>query len=228
MTPNRLALPRPLIVELVGPAGAGKSAVAERLVAAGGVLRASVWNLPRALILESTLRSLPLLVRLCVATRRLPGAEMKQIVRLAALRLLVRRRAKHARLVVLDEGPVFALSWLRVFGHAQLQNGRLDRWWRSVLADWAAGLDCLVLLDAPESVLLSRLRGRQKPNDVFRYMNDPDVVALVARYRAAFDRVIGALTAGGGPRVLKLGTAEASLYRLGEAVLALVDEAERG
>lgn len=226
MTSHRLAGPRPLIVELVGPAGAGKSAVAERLVGTGSVVRASVWNLPRALILESIVRSLPLFARLCVATRSVPGAEMKQIARLAALGLLVRRRARHARLVVLDEGPVFALSWLRVFGHARLQHGPLEPWWRRTLAAWAATLDCLVMLDAPESVLISRLRARAKPNDVFREMSDAAVRDLVARYRAAFDRVIGALTARGGPRLLELGTAEASLYRLGEAVLTLVGDDE--
>ncbi len=152
---------------------------------------------------------------------------MKQIARLAALGLLVRRRARHARLVVLDEGPVFALSWLRVFGRAGLQNGPLEPWWERTLAAWAAGLDCLVLLDAPEAVLISRLRAREKPNDVFRHMSDAAVRDLVARYRAAFDRVIGALTARGGPRLLELGTAEASLYHLGEAVLTLVGEGER-
>lgn len=229
MTAQRPAAQRPLIVELVGPAGAGKSAVADRLVAAGRVVRASVWNLPRALILESLVRSLPLFVRLCVATRTLPAAEMKQITRLAALGLLVRRRARRARLVVLDEGPVFALSWLRVFGHARLQNGPLEAWWERTLAVWASALDCLVLLEAPEAVLLSRLRAREKPNDVFRDMDDAEVLGLVARYRAAFDLVIGALTDRGGPRLLELGTAEASLYRLGEAVLALIgEEAEAG
>src|SRR5437588_148217 len=48
---------RPLLVELVGPAGVGKSALAERLTARSGVVRASVWNLPRWLLLESAARS---------------------------------------------------------------------------------------------------------------------------------------------------------------------------
>src|SRR2546422_8214198 len=108
---------RPLIVELVGPAGVGKSALAQRLLARHDVMRASVWNLPWVLLLESAVRSLPLLLRLCVVTRALPREELKQIVRLNALRLFIGRRVAGAAVVVLDEGPVFALSWLRVFGH---------------------------------------------------------------------------------------------------------------
>src|SRR6266581_1839231 len=125
---------RPLIVELVGPAGVGKSALAQRLLARPDVVRASVWNLPAALLIESAVRSLPLLLRLCVVTRALPREELKQIVRLNALRLFVGRRVGRAAVVVLDEGPVFALSWLRVFGHPRLQNGRAEPWWRAPAA----------------------------------------------------------------------------------------------
>src|SRR2546425_11413410 len=143
---------RPLIVELVGPAGVGKSALAQRLLARPDVVRASVWNLPAALLIESAVRSLPLLLRLCVVTRALPREELKQIVRLNALRLFISRRVAGAAVVVLDEGPVFALSWLRVFGHPRLQNGRAEPWWLATYAVWAALLDRVVLLDAPEPV----------------------------------------------------------------------------
>ena len=209
-----------MLMELVGPAGAGKSLLADRLRVRGDVVRASVWNLPRVLIFESALRSLPVLVRMCVETRAFPRAELEQIVRLNALRLFVRRRVGGARLVVLDEGPVFALSWLRVFGHPRIQNGRLEPWWRRTLADWAGVLDRVVMLDAPEPVLVSRIRGRQKPHDIFRQMTDAQILDLIARYRTAFDGVLAALTAGGRPEVLTLAAADGSTEQLGDAVLA--------
>jgi O-antigen/teichoic acid export membrane protein len=209
-----------VLMELVGPAGAGKSLLADRLRARGDVVRASVWNLPRILIFESALRSLPVLVRMCVATRAFPRAELEQIVRLNALRLFVRRRVRGASVVVLDEGPVFALSWLRVFGHPRIQNGRLEPWWRRTLADWAGVLDRVVMLDAPEPVLVSRIRGRQKPHDIFRQMTDAQILDLIARYRTAFDGVLAGLTAGGRPELLTLAAADGSTEQLGDAVLA--------
>ena len=209
-----------MLMELVGPAGAGKSLLADRLRVRGDVVRASVWNLPRVLIFESALRSLPVLVRMCVATRAFPRAELEQVVRLNALRLFVRRRVGGARLVVLDEGPVFALSWLRVFGHPRIQNGRLNPWWRRTLADWAGVLDRVVMLDAPEPVLVSRIRGRQKPHDIFRQMTDAQILDLIARYRTAFDGVLAALTAGGRPELLTLAAADGSTEQLGDAALA--------
>jgi len=219
---------RPIVVELVGPAGVGKSALAERLLARHDVVRASVWNLPRALLLESVVRSVPQLLRLCIVTRSLPYEELKQIVRLNALRLFVRRRVAGARVVVLDEGPVFALSWLRVFGHPRLQNGRAEPWWRATYAVWAVLLDRLVLLDAPEPVLTSRIRGRHKPADVFRQMADGEIRDLVARYRIAFERVLGGLARAGGPPPVMLATTETTPGRLGDAVLELLAERPRG
>jgi len=219
---------RPIVVELVGPAGVGKSALAERLLARHDVVRASVWNLPRALLLESVVRSVPQLLRLCIVTRSLPREELKQIVRLNALRLFVRRRVAGARVVVLDEGPVFALSWLRVFGHPRLQNGRAEPWWRATYAVWAVLLDRLVLLDAPEPVLTSRIRGRHKPADVFRQMADGEIRDLVARYRIAFERVLGGLARAGGPPPVMLATTETTPGRLGDAVLELLAERPRG
>lgn len=219
---------RPVIVELVGPAGAGKSALADRLLARRDVVRASVWNLPRALLLESTLRSVPLLLRLCVATRSLPHQELKQIVRLNALRLFVRRRVARARFVVLDEGPVFVLSWLRVFGHPRLQNSRAEPWWRGTYAVWADVLDCLVLLDAPEPVLTSRIRKRHKPADVFRQLTDREIRDLFARYRTAFASVLDGFAQAGGPQPVTLATAETTPDHLDDAVMELLAERPRG
>ena len=218
---------RPLIVELVGPAGVGKSALAERLRARPDVVRASVWNLPAALLIESAVRSLPLLLRLCVVTRALPREELKQIVRLNALRLFVGRRVGRAAVVVLDEGPVFALSWLRVFGHPRLQNGRAEPWWLATYAVWAALLDRLVLLDAPEPALTSRIRERNKPADIFRAMSDEEIGDVVGRYRIGFERVLTGLARAGGPPPVTLATTETTPGRLGDAVLELLAERPR-
>jgi len=126
--------------------------------------------------------------------------------------------------VVLDEGPVFALSWLRVFGHPRLQNGRAEPWWLATYGVWAALLDRVVLLDAPEPVLTSRIRGRHKPADVFRQMTDGEIRDLVARYRVSFERVLDGLARAGGPPPVTLATTATTPVRLGDAVLELLAE----
>src|SRR5207247_10240969 len=89
---------------------------------------------------------------------------------------------------------------------------------------WAALLDRVVLLDAPEPVLTSRIRGRHKPADVFRQMTDGEIRDLVARYRVSFERVLDGLARAGGPPPVTLATTATTPVRLGDAVLELLAE----
>ena len=217
---------QPLVVELAGPAGCGKSALAERLSAQPGVVRASVWRLPRVLLFASAVRSLPALVGLCRATRSVSWILVSQVVRLNALRLLVRRYLRDARLVVLDEGPVFALSWLCVFGPPRLTNGRAEPWWRQRGAEWTRLIDRVVLLDAPDPILTGRIRGRRKRDDVFRDFTDRQIVELAAGYRAAFAHVLRHLAPAG--RVVTLSTEHGSPDQLAHGLASALKESRRG
>src|SRR5205807_2003594 len=60
-----------MIAELVGTAGTGKSTLSQRLARGPGVMRASVWKLPRGWWLLNAVRSLPTLLALCLRTRAL-------------------------------------------------------------------------------------------------------------------------------------------------------------
>src|SRR5207253_8094260 len=103
------------------------------------------------------------------------------------------RMAGSRRLVVLDEGPVFALAWLQVFGAERLlRSTAYKRWVQRTLADWARVLDAVVLVDAPDPVLSQRIRARVKPHLV-KDQSDQQITAFAARFRAAFASVIPAV-----------------------------------
>ncbi len=151
------------VVEVAGPAGAGKTTVAQHLTARPQFVGASVWNLPRPLYAASAVRTTPAIAALIGATRWLPWEETEQLIRLDALDHFLRRLPEGDRsVVVLDEGPVFAFAWFRVLGHPCFRDGRRDAWWRAALAHWAARLDVIVLLDGADPLLVDRLRSRTK------------------------------------------------------------------
>src|SRR6266550_2096117 len=143
-----------LVVELVGPAGAGKSALSEHLARRPGVVRASIWNLPRGAWLLNAVRSLPTLLAVGVRTRPFPWEDMRHLVRLRTLRqVLARQRAQQVPLVVLDEGPVYALAWLRLFGHQRRRGDALAPWRQRALEQWAGALDLVVTLDSDAAAI---------------------------------------------------------------------------
>ncbi len=216
-----------MVIEVVGPAGVGKSALVSELTKLGGAVRAGVWNLPRRLLARSAIASAGALAGLWRDGGRVNVA--KQVVRLSALERRVAELAtRRPEPVVLDEGPVFALAWFHVFADRQPGQGRLAAWRSGATARWAAALDAIVWLDAPDPVLLQRLRRRSKPRDVFAHMTDPDILELQAAYRAAFREVIAALTGATGARLLTFDAEHAPADQLAHAVAAACGGAFRG
>jgi len=195
---------RPRVVELVGPAGAGKTTLARALPGLVPDVRAglTLWGLPRPLLLAGALAVMPA-VAAAARGRPLRGAAVRQMIRLGALRhALERAAAGGARLIVLDEGPVFALSWLEVF-HARDDDPAWRQWRRRALQEWGGRLDVVVRLDAADSVLAHRIRTRAKPHPL-KQSPDAEIFHFLACFRRAFDQVIGELAGFGHLRVLEL------------------------
>lgn len=215
---------RAVIVELVGPAGAGKSTLAEGVSASDTTIRSglSLWGLPRMDLICSTLALAPTIAAAALGggQSRLRPGEIAQMIRLGALRRAVRREAQRHRVILLDEGPVFALSWLDVFFK---RNG--DRvpaaWRRRVVADWALLLDVVVFIDASDSTLVQRIRTREKEHKV-KGLPDEEIHGFSEGFRAAFDRVIAELAKAGHLIVDALNTdrapVEQNASRLVEAL----------
>ena len=102
-----------LAVELIGPAAAGKSTVARHLWSRAEARRPlALWGLPRTKLAAHGLRLLPRFVELARDARPPALRQLVQMVRLDTLHeVLARRRASSHAILLLDEGPVFALSW---------------------------------------------------------------------------------------------------------------------
>jgi O-antigen/teichoic acid export membrane protein/thymidylate kinase len=214
---------RPVVVELAGPAGVGKSAVADALRTRSDAVRVSIWGLPPQLLLGSGVALLPLFLRLYLETRAVRWEEMTQMIRLGALRRFMARAAsKSSRLIVLDEGPVFALSWLRVFGTERLlRSAAYDRWVRRTLIAWAPVLDIVALLDAPDPILTQRIRSRAKPHMV-KHQNDQQIAAFAARFRVAFAWTLAAVTRLNGTRRISVPADRESPDAIADQVLRTI------
>lgn len=193
---------RPLVVELVGLAGAGKSSLARALVALDPGIRArprvSWWR-----HVASVPPLVPTFVNLHWPFRGVLVKEMKRILRLRALHRLA-EETRDCHILLFDEGPVYLLARILVFGGEKIQTPGFQRCWRRAIARWAETLSAIVWLQAPEEVLAARLRTRAE--HPFGDVGDQAVTALFRAYRDAFARVIAELTAAGGPRAWTVST----------------------
>ena len=221
---------RPVVVELIGPAGAGKSSVLRAMRQLNPRVRTDLhlWGLPRGLLLAAGARQLPRAVGRALWRRRpLAWDELVQMVRVEALeRSLAQLDDPRTRSVVLDEGPVFALGWMEVFYPG---NGTraIAPWRRHAIAAWRDALDAIVFLDAPDTTLIRRIRTRPKPHMV-KDWPDADIRDFTARFRTAFVHALAELAEARPIPVHTLRTDCRAPADVAARILALLEERHRG
>lgn len=209
---------RPLVFELVGPAGSGKTTLLRTLGQRDHGIR-TVVRIPTRRYLATAFRLLPTFISIHRPYRGLQWKEMKRILYLGALHQLLRQETfTNYRAVVLDEGPVYMLSRLRVFGGEAIESRTFQKWWRGAISEWADTIDGIVWLDAEDPILADRIRTRDQPYPV-KDVSDSSVRNFLARYRAAFDYVIKELTTGDGPRVFRFVTDGQSSDQIADKIL---------
>ncbi len=215
-----------LIVELAGLAGAGKSTIARAFQRQGEMFRVKDYPYYRRLehapfFIRNGLALLPTLVRL----KREPGRwftrrELAWMMIVSGWPRFFRRRSLKGDLVfLLDQGAIFLLAQLYAFGPQCLQCIEAEKWWQKVFDRWAGVLDLVIWLDAPEKVLLERIRTRNESH-VAKHWSDAEALTFLRRYRTAYEQVLTALTVNRtGPRVLWLDTAQVGVEETMEQIL---------
>jgi hypothetical protein len=150
-------------------------------------------------------------------TRSFPGPspvrERVWAVRISASQAIVERASATPGVLLLDQGPLFTMLRLMEAAGVEAQGSRRERWWRRELSAWASTLDLAVVLDAPDDVLLERVRARAKPHDLKEH-SWPDARKELARWRALLEDLIADLQAHGDVKVLRIDTGEKSMVEV--------------
>lgn len=206
-----------MILELAGPAGVGKTSLQRALAARWSGAPRTIWGLPAPSLLATGVRSLPGFVPLWSAARAPLWDETRHLVRLLTLETALKSEVRPTP-IIFDEGPVFALAWLRGFGHPVMRSSAADSWWRLTTRIWAGIMEVVVVLDAPDAILAQRIRSRPEDHEVKAYP-DAEIADWMARFRESLDWVLSELTAEGGPAVIRISTAEGSPASLAATVV---------
>jgi cytidylate kinase len=213
----------PLVVEVAGPPGSGKTTLARALAALLPSARlVTGYKSPRGALvyLGAALGALPAILARPRGVPR-PWRQLNWMVRLAASPGVL-RRAGPEPVVVVDQGPVYTLARLDEAAGDRPGRRRYERWRTRAIRRAARAVDLVVLLDASAESLLERIRGRPKDHAA-KPLDEPRARQLVERGRAFVRAAAAAVVEAGGPRLVVLDTSRTDPA----AAARVVDEIRR-
>ena len=136
-------------------------------------------------------------------------------------RVLTQQAWNNGTVILLDHGQVFKLATLLAFGPDKLRCEDFEKWWNSMLKQWAYTLDTVIWLDAPDTLLVERIN-RRSQRHVVKGQSEQEAYGFLARYRASYEEIMAELRANGGPTLLQFNTSQASIEQIVDEVLATV------
>ena len=217
---------QPRFIELVGPAGSGKSTLARALCQyTGKFIIGTEIAFRNGEQLPIFVRSIPLvfasLLKGTRDSRPWTWDEIKFLIYLKKWNQVLEVQAdSHPGTILLDHGPIFKLATLHAFGPSWLRSVSADTWWGELFQQWAALLDLIVWLDAPDTLLDTRINARNQKHEV-KGKTDQEVIQFLGRYRSSYRYVLSGLAACGGPTVIPFDTSQSTIKQITEEVLVV-------
>jgi deoxyadenosine/deoxycytidine kinase len=215
------------IVEIIGPAGAGKTSLYKALGNHSEQMLLSnfpdVHKIAAApFYIRYGLQLIPSILRLSRSdSRQLTRREFAWLTIIKGWPFVLQKESrKLSQKIILDQGPVFLLADMREFGPDYLQTKKAEPLWDEFYHRWAHTLDMLVWLDAENINLVGRIRGR-KQDHVVKKEPAEKAIEFLERYRKAFDFAVSALTSvNPGIRILRFDTSKQRTQDIEDRLLA--------
>jgi shikimate kinase len=214
----------PLIGEVVGLAGSGKTTLAHALNQRDARVQIvpdfELRNPSQWPIFASQLPFL--MTHICThsrAERRFTWDELKALIYLNTWpALLQRQQTRGDGAILLNHGPLFKLATLAAFGPASLWSSNFASWWRQQFEQWAATLDLVIWLTAPDPTLIERINTRTQRHAI-KGKSTGEAQLFLTRYQHGYEQVLAKLMAHGGPTLLHFDSSQRSVEQIADEVV---------
>jgi hypothetical protein len=221
---------RPWIIEVVGPAGAGKTTLFGAILKSLPNVRAT--SLPDVhafkncpFFIKHILYLMPILVCWSVDRKEDIRLSRRQLAWMAMLNgwaeLLDKAAIKHGNDLLLDQGPIFLISTIFEFGPLPLSSPYFRKWRTKIYGMWADTLDLIIYLDSSDEILMKRIRSRSEYH-IVKDQSDQVLIDFLKRYRSAYNRAIEHIESCN--RHIRLLRYDSGKYSLDELVNKVVAE----
>jgi deoxyadenosine/deoxycytidine kinase len=198
---DRRGLKTPRVVEIIGPAGAGKTTLCQALNNNQERIRLCDFPDVRKIVdipfyIWYGLSLVPIFLRLYQpGSRQLTRREFAWMTILLGWSSVLQKELKKCnQVIILDQGPIYLLAEMREFGPEYLKSKNSEKLWQKLYFRWATTLDMIVWLDATDANLLDRIRARTQDH-VMKNESPLTTFEFLVRYRKMYDHVLSELMA---------------------------------
>jgi hypothetical protein len=217
----------PRLIEIIGPAGAGKTTLCNLLNQPENEIRLRNFpdirkaaNVPFFILYGS--RLIPTVIdHPSNCDRWISRREFAWLTILNGWSNILQKELKRSNgIILLDQGPIYLLTETREFGPEYLRKKKAaKRFWSDLYSQWADVLDMVVWLDAADVDLTERIRSRDKEHPVKDRSIETTLEFLIC-YRKAYERVISCLTAKHPElKILRFDTSQTSPLEIASKLL---------
>jgi thymidylate kinase len=215
------------VVEIVGPAGAGKTTLCNELARYRDFIE--LKNFPNIRRLSSspffTWHGLKLASTLLQMdrgnSRQLTRREFAWMTVLNGWYIPLRQETKkNKKVVVMDQGPVYLMAEISRTGPEYLNSQGSQRLWQDIYCQWAATLDVIVWLDTTDSYLLKRIRTREKWHTV-KDEATQTTIGFLRDFRATYENIFSELSKyTDSPKIIRVDTGQNKPDEIAKSLLA--------
>lgn len=206
----------PRIVEIVGPAGAGKTTLCQALSHSREFIH--LGNFPDVrkisaapfFVWNGIQIYFGLLGLSRYNSRKLTRREFAWLSILKGWPGILQKELKNNKIIILDQGPVYLLTETYTFGPEYLREQKAEKLWLDLYSRWANKVNMIVWLDAADTDLLKRIRNRDKEH-VVKNESFETTFEFLSRYRKAYEQTISNLSLNHpGLKILRFDTSQIS------------------
>jgi hypothetical protein len=127
-------------------------------------------------------------------SRQLTRREFAWMAILKGWSALLRNKSNEDnKVIILDQGPLYLLAEMRLFGPEYLKDKAAEKFWQELYIRWKSTLHVVVWLDAADNILLDRIRTRLQEH-IVKDEPEPVVYQFLDRYRTEYEFILSFLT----------------------------------
>ncbi len=218
----------PFLVEITGVAGAGKSTLTSALtVDHEGYQLAEFIHTRRPTHLFHAIRSIPRLLPVVISglvrKPRMSWADVKLMAYVTGWGRYLDRQPEYSEgVVLLDQGPIYALVRLKAKGLGAASSTYFRRWWSEMLMQWGSALSLIVWLDAANNVLQERIDERAQSHAIKGESGETGQ-QFIMRYRELFKEVFRDIEKQGMVELLRFDTGDTSADEIGARITRVIE-----